>query len=255
MAMALALAGSDTLSAEHTRPMWQAVVDEFTARGLQLPVPDAAPPVRPVTVSGVEMDDLIALCAVIGAAAVPVGLPAPALPTRRSDAPGPPSRKRSLVGRVLAGTHDASDPYEPWNRPVDPPRNVEADLLLSAAIAWPLQYPAPIVPFADVVVPVPFSGTVVLSVPSHFDERTSVISAQAAIATLEDLAAFLALPADLLDGGADDPRAAIELAARDADPGARWPDYPEASYFVAALLPLFRAAVASGAPVLLVSTD
>jgi hypothetical protein len=159
-----------------------------------------------------------------------------------------------VVGRVLAGTAAAADPYEPWNRPVDPPRNVEADVLLSAAVTWPLQYPAPIVPFADVVVPVPFAGTVVLAVPSQFDERTSVISAQAAIATLADLAAFLALPEDLL-GVDGDPRAALELAARTADPSAKWPDYPEASYFVAALLPLFRAAVAAGAPVLLCSTD
>jgi hypothetical protein len=254
MAMALALAGSDTLAPEHTRPMWQAVVDEFTARGLSLTVPDVAPPVPPVTVSGVEMDDLIALCAVIGSASAPVGLPAPELPSRRTDAPAPPARRRSVVGRVLAGSGEAGDPYEPWNRPVDPPRNVEADLLLSAAVAWPLQYPAPIVPFADVVVPVPFSGTVVLAVPSRFDERTSVISAQAAVATLEDLAGFLALPLDLLDG-VDDPRAAIEVAARHADPGARWPDYPEAAYFVVALLPLFRAAVASGAPVLLSAED
>jgi hypothetical protein len=81
-----------------------------------------------------------------------------------------------------------------------------------------------------------------------------VISAQAAIATMADLAAFLALPAELLEV-AGDPRDALELAARTADPGARWPDYPEASYFVAALLPLFRAAVAAGAPVLLCSTD
>jgi hypothetical protein len=254
MAMALALAGSDTLVAEQTRPMWQAVVDEFTARGLSLTVPDIAPAVPPVTLSGVEMDDLIALCAVIGSAAAPVGLPAAELPARDADAPPPPARRRSVVGRVLAGTAAAADPYEPWNRPVDPPRNVEADVLLSAAVTWPLQYPAPIVPFADVVVPVPFAGTVVLAVPSQFDERTSVISAQAAIATLADLAAFLALPEDLLDVDGD-PRAALELAARTADPSAKWPDYPEASYFVAALLPLFRAAVAAGAPVLLCSTD
>jgi hypothetical protein len=91
---------------------------------------------------------------------------------------------------------------------------------------------------------------VVLSVPSRFDERTSVISAQAAVATLEDLAAFLALPAHLFDGS-EDVRAAVDLAARDAEPGARWPDYPELSYFVVSLLPLFRAAVAAGAPVLL----
>jgi hypothetical protein len=250
MAMALALAGSDTLAPEHTRPMWQAVVDEFGARGITLSVPDVAPPVPPVTVSGVEMDDLIALCAVIGGAAAPVGLPAPDLPQRRADAPPPPVRRRTRVGRALAGATDTVDPYQPWNRPVDPPRNVEADLLLSAASAWPLQYPAPIVPFADVVVPVPFAGTVVLSVPSRFDERTSVISAQAAVATLEDLAAFLALPDRLFDGPGD-ARAAVDLAARDADPGARWPDYPELSYFVVTLLPLFRASVAAGAPVLL----
>jgi hypothetical protein len=133
---------------------------------------------------------------------------------------------------------------------VDPPRNVEADLLLSAASAWPLQYPAPIVPFADVVVPVPFAGTVVLSVPSRYDERTSVISAQAAAATLADLAAFLAIPPHLLDG-VEDTRVTLEAAARDADPGTRWADYPEVSYFVVTLLPLFRAAIASGSPVLL----
>ncbi|HEY0360241.1 MAG TPA: hypothetical protein VGD11_16790 [Mycobacteriales bacterium] len=250
MAMALALAGSDTLAPEQTRPMWQAVVDEFAARGIVLTVPDVAPPVPPVTVSGVEMDDLIALCAVIGGASAPVGLPAPDLPRRHVDAPPPPVRRRTRVGRALAGATDAVDPYQPWNRPVDPPRNVEADLLLSAASAWPLRYPAPIVPFADVVVPVPFAGTVVLSVPSRFDERTSVISAQAAVATLEDLAAFLALPAHLFDG-AEDVRAAVDLAARDAAPGTRWADYPELSYFVVSLLPLFRAAVAAGAPVLL----
>jgi hypothetical protein len=250
MAMALALAGSDTLAPEQTRPMWQAVVDEFAARGIVLTVPDVAPPVPPVTVSGVEMDDLIALCAVIGGASAPVGLPAPDLPRRHVDAPPPPVRRRTRVGRALAGATDAVDPYQPWNRPVDPPRNVEADLLLSAASAWPLRYPAPIVPFADVAVPVPFAGTVVLSVPSRFDERTSVISAQAAVATLEDLAAFLALPAHLFDG-AEDVRAAVDLAARDAAPGTRWADYPELSYFVVSLLPLFRAAVAAGAPVLL----
>ena len=250
MAMALALAGSDTLAPEQTRPMWQAVVDEFAARGIVLTVPDVAPPVPPVTVSGVEMDDLIALCAVIGGASAPVGLPAPDLPRRHVDAPPPPVRRRTRVGRALAGATDAVDPYQPWNRPVDPPRNVEADLLVSAASAWPLRYPAPIVPFADVVVPVPFAGTVVLSVPSRFDERTSVISAQAAVATLEDLAAFLALPAHLFDG-AEDVRAAVDLAARDAAPGTRWADYPELSYFVVSLLPLFRAAVAAGAPVLL----
>jgi hypothetical protein len=254
MAMALLLAGSDILAHDATRPMWQAVVDEFAARGVTLPVPETAPPVPPVTVSGVEMDDLIALCAVIGAAAAPVGLPAPDLPPRDADAPAPPVRRRTVVSRVLAGAGTAADPYEPWNRPVDPPRNVEADLLLSAAVAWPLRYPAPIVPFADVVVPVPFAGTVVLAVPSRFDERTSVISAQAAVATLEDLAGFLAIPPRLLDG-AGDARAELEAAAREADPGARWPDYPEASYFVASLLPLFRAAVTSGTPVLLGSSD
>jgi hypothetical protein len=250
MAMALALAGSDTLAPEHTRPMWQAVVDEFAARGITLAVPDLAPPVPAVTVSGVEMDDLIALCAVIGSAAAPVGVPAPDLPPRDAAAPAPPVRRRTLVGRVLAGAADVADPYEPWNRPVDPPRNVEADLLLTAAAAWPLRYPAPIVPFGDVVVPVPFAGTVVVAVPSRFDERTSVISAQAAVATLEDIAAFLAIPADLLDG-LGDARARLEDAARTAGPGSRWADYPEASYFVVTLLPLFRAAVASGAPVLL----
>jgi hypothetical protein len=250
MTMAFVVAGSDVLAGDDVRPMWQAVVDEFGARGVALPVPEEAPPVPPVTVSGVEMDDLIALCAVIGSAAAPVGVPAPDLPPRSSDAAAPPVRRRTMVGRVLAGSGDAVDPYEPWNRPVDPPRNVEADLLLSAAIAWPLRYPAPIVPFADVVVPVPFAGTVVLAVPSAFDERTSVISAQAAVATLEDLAAFLAIPAQLLAGGGD-ARAEVEEAARTADPGARWPDYPEAAYFVASLLPLFRAAVSSGAPVLL----
>jgi hypothetical protein len=251
MAMAFALAGSDTLAPDETRSMWQAVVDEFTARGIALTVPDVAPPLPPAPVSGVEMDDLIALCAVIGGAAEPVGRPAPDLPPRRADAPSPPVRRRTRVGRALAGATEAADPYEPWNRPVDPPRNVEADVLLAAASAWPLRYPAPIVPFADVVVPVPFAGTVVLSVPSRFDERTSVISAQAAVATLEDLAAFLALPDHLLDGGVEDTRAALDLAARQADPGARWPDYPEVSYFVVTLLPLFRASVAAGAPVLL----
>ncbi|MDQ1675298.1 MAG: hypothetical protein QOC93_442 [Actinomycetota bacterium] len=254
MAMALALAGSDTLAPEHTRPSWHAVVDEFAARGITLAVPDTAPPVPPVEVSGVEMDDLIALCAVIGGAAAPVGVPAPDLPPRRADAPAPPARRRTRVGRAIAGTTDAVDPYEPWNRPVDPPRNVEADLLLSAASTWPLRYPAPIVPFADVVVPVPFAGTVVLSVPSRFDERTSVISAQAAVATLADLAAFLALPDHLFDAASGTPgevRAAVDRAARHADPGARWPDYPEVSYFVVTLLPLFRASVATGAPVLL----
>jgi hypothetical protein len=250
MAMALALAGSDVLAPEHTRPMWQAVVDEFAARGITLTVPDVAPPEPSVTVSGVEMDDLIALCAVIGSAAAPVGLPPPELPPRDPAAPAPPVRRRTRVGRALAGSGEQGDPYEPWNRPVDPPRNVEADLLLSAASAWPLQYPAPIVPFADVVVPVPFAGTVVLSVPSRYDERTSVISAQAAAATLADLAAFLAIPPHLLDGVADT-RVTLEAAARDADPGTRWADYPEVSYFVVTLLPLFRAAIASGSPVLL----
>jgi hypothetical protein len=252
MAMALALAGSDILALTPTRPMWQAVVDEFTARGIALTVPDVAPPVPTVTVSGVEMDDLIALCAVIGSAAAPVGMPAQDLPVRDAAAPAPPMKRRTVVGRVLAGVAEAPDPYERWNRPVDPPRNVDADLLLSAASAWPLRYPAPIVPFADVVVPVPFAGTVVLSVPSRYDERTSVISAQAAVATLEDIAAFLAIPAELLAGaGAGDPRAGLETAARTAAPGSRWADYPEASYYVVTLLPLYRAAVAAGAPVLL----
>ncbi|HEV7823991.1 MAG TPA: hypothetical protein VGP02_03725 [Mycobacteriales bacterium] len=250
MAMALALAGSDTLARTPARPMWQAVVDEFTARGVALTVPDVAPPVPPVTIAGVEMDDLIALCAVIGSAAAAVGLPAPDLPARDAAAPAPPARRRTVMGRVLAGVADVTDPYQPWNRPVDPPRNVEADVLLSAASAWPLRYPAPIVPFADVAVPVPFAGTVVLSVPSPYDERTSVISAQAAAATLEDIASFLAIPADLLHG-VGDAQAVLEEAARHADPGTRWADYPEASYFVVTLLPLYRAAVAAGAPVLL----
>jgi hypothetical protein len=196
------------------------------------------------------MDDLIALCAVIGGSAAPVGPPAPDLPPRHDGAPPPPVRRRTRVGRALAGATDAVDPYQPWNRPVDPPRNVEADLLLSAASSWPLRYPSPIVPFADVVVPVPFAGTVVVSVPSRFDERTSVISAQAAVATLEDLAGFLAVP-DHLFAAAGDARAALERAARDAGAGARWPDYPDLSYFVVTLLPLFRASVATGAPVLL----
>jgi hypothetical protein len=229
--------------------MWQAVMDEFTARGIALTVPDVAPPVPPVTVDG-EMDDLIAICAVLGSAAAPVGLPAPDLARRDASAPAPPVRRRSALGRVLAGEVGTADPYQPWNRPVDPPRNVEADVLLSAASAWPLRYPAPIVPFADVVVPVTFAGTVVLSVPSRYDERTSVISAQAAVATLEDIAAFLAVPADLLDG-LTDPRTTLEAAARHAAPGTRWADHPDTSYFVVTLLPLFRAAVAAGAPVLL----
>jgi hypothetical protein len=246
MSMRMELAGGDHLLRE---PWWQAVTAEFAARGLELRTTYDEPLVAPLDVSDADLEDLIAICAVIGSAS-DTGTALPDLPQRSRDAAPPPFR-RSRMGRLLhTDPPDRIDPYERWSRPVDPPRNVEADPMLSSAAAWPVRYRAPLVPFADVIVPLAFSGTMVLAVPSHFDVRTAVISSYAAEATLSDIGAFLQVPAELVGAGQDAWTCAIDAAARDSDVP-RWAAHADAAWFVVALLPMLRASVATGAPVVL----